>query len=60
MKNAARNAAGRTMQARRLAVEQHAIKAARSQVTHLSESELFVAGLAAYWAEGAKSKPWNP
>ena len=32
---------------------------ARQQVTHLSESELFVAGVVAYWAEGAKNKPWR-
>lgn len=33
--------------------------AARKQVQHLAESELFVAGLAAYWAEGSKAKPWR-
>jgi transcriptional regulator with XRE-family HTH domain len=60
MKSSARSTAGRTMQARRLAAEHHAIEAARGQVTHLAQSELFVAGLAAYWAEGTKSKPWNP
>ncbi len=32
---------------------------ARSQITELSESELFVAGVVAYWAEGAKNKPWR-
>jgi transposase len=32
---------------------------ARAQVTQLSESELFVAGVVAYWAEGAKNKPWR-
>jgi transposase len=32
---------------------------ARAQVTELSESELFVAGVVAYWAEGAKNKPWR-
>ena len=32
---------------------------ARAQVGHLSESELFVAGVVAYWAEGAKNKPWR-
>jgi hypothetical protein len=32
---------------------------AREQVSHLSESELFVAGVVAYWAEGAKNKPWR-
>ena len=33
--------------------------AARNQVQYLAESELFVAGLAAYWAEGTKAKPWR-
>jgi transposase-like protein len=32
---------------------------AAAQVTQLSESELFVAGVVAYWAEGSKNKPWR-
>jgi transposase len=32
---------------------------AAAQVAELSESELFVAGVVAYWAEGAKNKPWR-
>jgi len=32
---------------------------ARAQVPDLSESELFVAGVVAYWAEGTKNKPWR-
>lgn len=32
---------------------------ARTQVSDLAESELFVAGVVAYWAEGAKNKPWR-
>ncbi|MDP9070198.1 MAG: hypothetical protein M3N68_02710 [Actinomycetota bacterium] len=32
---------------------------ARSQVVGLSAKELFVAGVVAYWAEGAKNKPWR-
>lgn len=32
---------------------------ARNQITQLSESELFVAGVVAYWAEGTKNKPWR-
>lgn len=32
---------------------------AQAQITCLSESELFVAGVVAYWAEGAKNKPWR-
>ena len=32
---------------------------ARDQLGELHESELFVAGVVAYWAEGAKNKPWR-
>lgn len=32
---------------------------ARTQIANLSEIELFVAGVVAYWAEGAKNKPWR-
>ncbi len=32
---------------------------ARAQIAELSESELFVAGVALYWAEGSKNKPWR-
>ncbi len=32
---------------------------ARAQIPELSESELFVAGVVAYWAEGSKNKPWR-
>ena len=33
--------------------------ASRAEVCRLSPSELFVAGVVAYWAEGAKLKPWR-
>lgn len=32
---------------------------ALAQIGALSESELFVAGVAIYWAEGSKNKPWR-
>jgi transcriptional regulator with XRE-family HTH domain len=32
---------------------------ARQEITDLSDGELFVAGVVAYWAEGAKNKPWR-
>jgi hypothetical protein len=32
---------------------------AQAQIPGLGESELFVAGVVAYWAEGAKNKPWR-
>ena len=52
--------AGATNRARRLSVERNTIEDARAQVPTVAESELFVAGVVAYWAEGTKSKPWNP
>ena len=59
MRHQSRTSAGRTIQARRLARRQATIEVARSQVTQLAESELFVSGLAAYWSEGTKAKPWR-
>ncbi len=32
---------------------------AQAQISRLAESELFVAGVVAYWAEGTKNKPWR-
>lgn len=49
-------AAARANATRRRSVVQAQAKA---QITHLSESELFVAGVVAYWAEGSKNKPWR-
>lgn len=37
----------------------HIESEARAQIAGVSESELFVAGVVAYWAEGAKNKPWR-
>lgn len=52
----ARHAENRAIAARRRAQ----VRAqARDQITQLSESELFVAGVVAYWAEGSKNKPWR-
>lgn len=48
--------AGRVNATRR---RSHIQALARAQITGLSESELFVAGVVAYWAEGAKNKPWR-
>ena len=46
------------LRGRRMARQQHTRATAESQIGELAESELFVAGVAAYWAEGAKGKPW--
>jgi hypothetical protein len=52
----ARAVENRAVAARRRA---HVRSRAREQITELSESELFVAGVVAYWAEGSKNKPWR-
>ncbi len=59
MHRTARTPAGRTMQAARLARQNTAIAMARAQIPKLLEAELFVAGVALYWAEGTKAKPWR-
>lgn len=51
-----RNRAARASAAQRRSLIQ---ARARAQVSDLSESELLVAGVVAYWAEGAKNKPWR-
>jgi transcriptional regulator with XRE-family HTH domain len=53
---AGRHAENRSVAARRRADVRARAKA---QIEMLSESELFVAGVVAYWAEGAKNKPWR-
>ncbi len=58
---ASRENAATALRARRVAKETRINGEARSQIPSvLSESELFLVGLALYWAEGAKAKPWNP
>jgi transposase len=54
--SASRAEANRAVRARRRANTE---AEARAQVSELAESELFVAGVVAYWAEGAKNKPWR-
>ncbi|WP_051807838.1 hypothetical protein [Streptomyces sp. NRRL F-2664] len=44
---------------RRQAARAEAIEAARREVGPLSDRDLFIAGVALYWAEGAKSKPYR-
>jgi hypothetical protein len=35
------------------------VQEAVAQIGHVTEGELFIAGVVAYWAEGAKTKPWG-
>ena len=51
-----RHATNRALAAKRRA---YIKDSARAQIAQLSESELFVAGVVAYWAEGTKNKPWR-
>jgi hypothetical protein len=39
---------------------QLAVEAATQSLGDLTERELVIAGVVAYWAEGTKRKPWNP
>ncbi|HUR50419.1 MAG TPA: hypothetical protein VMY88_12955 [Acidimicrobiales bacterium] len=55
----ARSARAASVRRQRIRRQEATMTAARNQVQHLAESELFVAGLAAYWAEGSKAKPWR-
>lgn len=55
-----RTKAARTIQARRLARQEATIASARAQIGDVAQSELFVAGVVAYWAEGSKAKSWRP
>ena len=54
--SATRADANRALGARRRAATK---AAARDEVPPIRASELFVAGVVAYWAEGAKTKPWG-
>lgn len=46
--------------ARRMAKTARLEAEAAATVGELSERDLFIAGAVAYWAEGAKAKPWDP
>jgi transcriptional regulator with XRE-family HTH domain len=48
-----------SVRAARVAKQERIKSQARAQVSALSDRELFVAGVVAYWAEGAKDKPWR-
>lgn len=58
---AGRENAAAALRARREAAETRIINEASAQIpVALADSELFLVGLALYWAEGTKAKPWNP
>lgn len=45
--------------ARRIAETERILSDARAAIGPITDRELFLAGIVAYWAEGAKSKPWR-
>jgi hypothetical protein len=58
---ASRENAAAAIRARRVAKEARIVGDARAQIpASIAESGLFLVGLALYWAEGSKAKPWNP
>src|SRR6266542_7044479 len=49
-----------SLRARRVASTDRIKREAAAQVGVVSNRELFIAGVIAYWAEGTKAKPWSP
>jgi transposase len=49
-----------SIRARRIRRTAAIMSAAAAEIGELSERELFIAGVVAYWAEGTKAKPWSP
>jgi hypothetical protein len=47
------------LRARRIATQRRIWKEAAAEIGALSERELLIAGVIAYWAEGSKAKPWR-
>ena len=56
----ARRRAGETIRFDTARRRQKTVADAQRQVREMSERDLFVAGVVAYWAEGTKAKPWRP
>jgi hypothetical protein len=56
----ARRRAGETRRFDTAQRRQKTVSAARIQIQQMSERDLFVVGVVAYWAEGSKAKPWRP
>lgn len=57
-RNAPTRQRAETRKALRLRRNESIIAEARADIGAVSERELFLAGVVAYWAEGAKNKPW--
>jgi hypothetical protein len=48
-----------TVKALRIATQERVVTESKAQIPDVAESEFFVAGVVAYWAEGTKNKPWR-
>ena len=59
LKRMAQQKAASVVRSRRLARTQAIMQAARREVGPVSSRDLWLLGVAMYWAEGAKQKPWN-
>jgi transcriptional regulator with XRE-family HTH domain len=57
---AVRTNAGRMLRDRRMERERRIRTHAAAEIGSISERELVIAGVIAYWCEGAKAKPWSP
>lgn len=51
--------AGATLKARRVSAQVRAWAAGTEELGAVSQRDLMIAGVVAYWAEGSKSKPWR-
>ncbi len=49
----------RDIKARRVAATERVRRDAAAMIGRVTNRELFLAGIVAYWAEGSKAKPWN-
>ncbi|MGZ4203824.1 MAG: hypothetical protein ACXVES_00825, partial [Actinomycetota bacterium] len=47
------------LRARRIATQRRIRRESAAQIGSISERDLLIAGVIAYWAEGSKSKPWR-
>jgi transposase len=47
------------LRARRIATQERIWQESAAEIGAMSERELLIAGAVAYWAEGAKAKPWR-
>lgn len=59
LKNISQGAGAQARRDQRLSLEQQLIKDIKKEIVELMKDPFFLLGLALYWAEGNKQKPWN-